>query len=324
MKTFLVLVLYVFTVFQCMALSQATVENMIIKGSTINGAEFTAFSFNSSINGCSVMLPAHVAWNVKTAKSLTFTNRAGQALMVKTPYVSMLDLDKDYAVVELEYSDCVDLKFDVASVALGDSALISGFRLGSRELELGLATRSLDSTYVEMNQFHLFSTIISGVGLSGSPLIKNKDGDMTVSGMLIGADRHKCLNFDTDAEDKQCIASSIGVVSPFDEQTLHSLQAYRKLTHQRQSPIIRSFTFDELKYQVATIGDAKKWLALFNITAPVNKEYSHYLYSAKPVNKFSIKVHTFYITGIKRQDNIEQMLQQWQVLEASSDNSLIE
>jgi len=306
-----------------MALSEATVERMILKGSTINGAEFTAFSFHSSINGCSVMLPAHVAWNVKTAKSLTFTNRAGQVLMIKTPYFSMLDLDKDYAIVELDYSNCVDLKFDIASVALGDSALISGFRLGSRELELGLATRSLDSTYVEMKQFHLFSTIISGVGLSGSPLIQNKNGNMTVSGMLIGADLHKCLNFDIDNKDKQCIASSIGVVSSFDEQTLHSLQAYRELTHQRQSPIIKSFTFNGLKYQVATIEDAKKWLSLFNIKVPVNKEYSHYLYSAHPVNKYSTKVHTFYITGIKEIKNIEQLLMKWLMLLPTPKTNLI-
>ena len=326
MKIFLLLVFYVFTMYQCIAatLSQATVEKMIIKGSTTNGTEFTAFSFNSSVNGCSVMLPAHVAWNVKNAKSLTFTNRAGKSLMIRVPYFTMLNLNKDFAVAEVEYPDCVDVKFDITPVALGEAALISGFRLGSRELELGLATRSLDSTYAEMKQFQLFSTIISVAGLSGSPLIKIKDGNMAVGGMLIGADRHKCLNFVGGVKDMQCLTSSIGVASALDEQTLQSIQAYRDLIHQRQSPVLNRFTLMGLKYQVVTTKDAKKWLMLFNVGVPVDEEYNYYLYSRKPVNKRSIKVHTFYITGLKTIENIEQVLHRWQVLEAASDNNLIE
>jgi len=193
----------------------------------------------------------------------------------------------------------------------------------SDSLGSGMLSPMLVDKGMSLSQIGSMQTIISGVGLSGSPLIKIKDGNIAVSGMLIGADRHKCFNFDTTDKDKQCISSPVGVVSPFDERTLQSLQTYRKLTHQRQSPIIKSFTYNGLKYQVATFEDAKKWLALFNITAPVSKEYSHYLYSAKPVNEFSIKVYTFYITGIKSPNSIEQMLQQWQILEVSSANSLM-
>lgn len=290
-------------------LTDDTIKRQILKVNIISeGASFTAFTFDGSNQSCSIMLPAHAVESVDV-KDLEVFNGYGEKMAIKSSSLELNDFEKDYAVLEVEYKKCVDTDFSYKQVSIGDSgSIISGYRARSSEMDIGMASRSI---YSEVRPGMLtYSTLVSGGGLSGSPVINVTDKKV-VTGVVIGADSNKCLSF---SKNGSCNASLVALVSPMTKSWLMQINTYLSNKRDRESRSVAIYDFFGRKFQISDRKNVEKWMALFGETlniSPNKLEKDMYVYSSFKISTDSFMIGDFYVTGFDSLPEIKQALRRY-------------